>query len=391
MFNSMIIKSFYFAVKNITAKPMRMFLCTISVGIGVFAVLFLALFGDVGQKAVNNELVKSGLGGILIRNENNTFLDGEIAVSSFMTAGVKNVAPIIMGKSEALEVSGSDCVSWAIDQNAQDIISLEAVSGRFFSADEMSGFSAVCMVDEVMEDILFGSGSAVGQKVEFLMGERYVYLEIVGVIKTGGGIFQNFTSFLPKMVFFPIDTYMQVTGISAYTQIALSLDEGFDGDRVQRELASKFAPVADVSIENLAKQKDNLNNIVKIVAMVLTGVGAIAVLVSGIGIMTTMLMSVEERTREIGIKVAVGAQKRHIIYEIFSESLIIMTIGYVAGSLPAVFGAQYLKNLFFPDAAVNISSAVYMLAITLACGIIFSIYPAYKAASLTPCTAINRS
>lgn len=386
-----IVKYIYLSAKSFFSRPLRAVMCIISVAIGTFSVMLLTIVGQLGLTTVEGELKKSGLGGLLIHSNAGTRMDTQAARYIYMTDGIEQVAPVIMGNARLATSNSEECVSWALDENARDVIALEPVSGRFFSADEFVGFHRVCLIDEAVEKTVFKGESAVGKALSVKLGDKTVCMKIVGVIKTGGGILQNFSALLPNMVFFPYETYVQLTGVKGFTQIAVRAEQGTSDEKIASELALKLTDLdGSIVVENLAKQKENLENVLSIITLVLTGVGAVCVLVSAIGITVTLLMSVEERTREIGIKMALGAKKRNIVCEFISEALLVMLCGYTVGTIPAVLLARAAKNALAPGEGIPLEPLAAIFVLTLLLGIVCGAYPAYKAASLSPCKAINK-
>jgi len=383
-------KLVYLSLKNICNKKIRSALCILSVMIGVFSVMFLSFLGDSGTAAINGELKKSGIGGLLIYNSDNRIITENTAKKIADLGAVEECAPVTMGFTSVKGYESDKCISWAIDERAQELISIEAVKGRYFNNAEFRTYQCVCMIDEALENSIFQGESGVGKTLPIFVGTSYCEFEVVGIVKTGGGILQNFTSYMPCMIFFPQFTYSRITGITGYTQIAVDLVKDADAEGAKSEIIRRLSGQPTLKIENLAKQIDNLNRIAGITNIILSSVGMISVLVSGIGIMTTMLMSAEERKREIGIKKAIGAGRGDIVAEFLSESVILMLIGFIFGLINATVLTLIVSAHFKIIPQISLQKIGLLFTITVALGILFGGYPAYKAASMNPSDALTK-
>ncbi len=363
--------------------------------IGVFSVMFLSFFGDSGSAAINSELKKSGIGGLLIYNPNNSIISEEILKKVTASNAVEEAAPVTMAFTTVKGYENEKCISWAVDEYAKELISIEPVQGRYFNSADFRTFSSVCIIDEALEKSIYQGKSGIGKTLQILVGKQYYEFEIIGIVKTGGGILQNFISYMPNMIFFPQYTYSRISGVTGYTQIAVNLAESADAEKAKYEILRRIENAEShnntmLKIENLSKQKDNLNKIADITAVILSSVGMISVLVAGIGIMTTMLMSAEERKREIGIKKAIGAGRGDIILEFLGESVILMLIGFILGSIAAAASMLFVSYNFHIPIKISIGKISLYLVLTVLLGILFGGYPAYKAELLNPSEALTK-
>lgn len=379
------------ALRSLRKRKLRSALCIISVAIAAFSMVFVLNVGTLGKSAVTTELEKTGLSGLLMFCEDAGTLNENCLPIIEKTRGVRQAAGVIMNPVTIREYTGEDSIVWGIDNGTEKLVSLETVQGRYFSAADLRYKRAVCMIDEIIARQLQKetSGEILGRSIALKLGTRYYDFEIIGIVKAGGGILQNFTSFLPAMVFVPRSTYTAITGQNTFTQIAVKLTTTADSDEVKLLLKRKLAEYGEVRIENLAKQKDALTNVVGIITVIVTAIGGISVLVAGFGIMTMMLMAVSERTREIGIKKALGAKKKHIVSEFLMESVTIMLLGFLAGSVPALIGVACASDLLGLTFTVPYLSVAECGGVTVLLGLFFGSYPAYKAAGLPPAQALN--
>lgn len=230
------VKLIYLSCRNIFNKKIRSILCIVSVMIGVFSVMFLSFFGDSGAAAIDGELKKSGIGGLLIYNPDNDLIPKDTVETIETSASVEKTAPLSMAFTIVKGLEREKCISWAIDEHAKDLISIEPVQGRYFNAADFKTFSCVCMIDEMLEKTLFKGESALGKTLQILVGSRYCEFKVVGIVKTGGGILQNFISYVPSMIYFPQYTYTRISGVTGFTQIAVDIAKNTDSENAKFEI-----------------------------------------------------------------------------------------------------------------------------------------------------------
>ncbi len=218
---------------------------------------------------------------------------------------------------------------------------------------------------------------------------------MVGIVKTGTGLLQNVIgNYIPTFVYIPYTTAQNSMQREDYDQIAVKVKSGGDAENVGKLIVTRLDSIngtTDAFVSNnLAKQKDGLLHVLNIVSLVLSAVGAVSLLVAGLSIMTVMLVSVRERTREIGIKKALGATRGAIMTEFLFEavmiSLIGCAIGVAAGLVVSLLGAEYFHIPF----AARPDLILLAVGFAVLSGTVFGVYPAYQAARLKPADALRQ-
>ncbi|MBQ3069052.1 MAG: ABC transporter permease, partial [Clostridia bacterium] len=214
---------------------------------------------------------------------------------------------------------------------------------------------------------------------------------VVGVTKAGSLLFQNIAQMIPGMVYIPSPTWWQLTGRTDFDQLAVRLtakaDPAVEAMRIERAL-SQVSGESGFRAEDLSAQKDKLTGLMDIVTAILTAVSAISLLVSGLSIMTVMMVSVGERTREIGVKKALGATDGRIRREFLAEALL---LSFGGGSLGVLLGLL-IGQLGLSVSGVTLSvspSLVWLVLFAAGIGVAFGVYPAHKAAHLDPVDALR--
>lgn len=383
------------SLKALFVSKGRTLITVFGIAVGIAAVIITISISDMGSTALDHEIDGLGMGGLSV-TLNNTSAPltvkelNDIREISF----VRSAMPLIF-ETSSIRFQNDCCpvYLWGIDQNAESTISLSLLYGRFFNAGDIAGNTKCCLIDEKFAKDRYGTENIVGKKIIINCGSTSDQYNIIGIIRTGSGLLQNVMgSVIPDFVYIPYSTMQENLASRNFTQIVIKTEnEDYDTDagelyrRINRNQSYKDA----YAVNNLSKQKENLNSIVRIFSLVLTCVGAISVFVAGMNIMNVMLISVKERTREIGIKKAIGASRRVIVTEFLAESALLSLAGGIIGILIAaglLYGGGFLFGLTI---SLRIDIMLLMLLFSVAVGALFGIYPAMQAASLKPIDALR--
>ncbi|MEA1987300.1 MAG: ABC transporter permease [Candidatus Marinimicrobia bacterium] len=303
---------------------------------------------------------------------------------SFATAEMKNMSNIKY-KDNSVESVFIDATNWQL----QHINALKLESGRFFTKAEDRNASKVIVIGWAIKDNLFSNQNPIGEEIQ-LRGMKY---KIIGVVKEQGK-FMGIFSF-DNMAIIPLRSAYSIFGRRRHMSITLKVAEGVEIDEAKNEVTTimrslrglKPSEKDDFSINQQEVFREQFSAIKMGISGAGFGITALALLVGGIGIMNIMFVSVKERTKEIGIRKALGAKQHVILFQFLSEAVIIAVIGGMIGILITTSLVGFLNKFFV--ASLSIKLVVMALFVAIMTGIISGIVPARKAARLDPIDAIR--
>lgn len=392
-------EAFSSSIKNIMRKKLRSMLTIMGISIGVLSVIIISIIGDVGKQTINTELASMGISGLCIRTTNGVssekMLTRDELIMVSENENVKEATPLITKISEIIvRQSRTQAVLWGVDSNVNNVVSMELLFGRLINSGDVDRNARICVVDEAFAQANYKRSNIVGKTVSLFVENRFVDFTVVGVVSSGGNILQGVMGdMVPSFLYAPFTTLASLSQIKSFSQIVVTLNEDKDETiataSIVRELNQKLGLTDGVKVENLNNQKDKLNSVLEIVTLVLSVIGGISLVVAGLSIMTVMLVTVNERTREIGIKKSIGASRKIILSEFLAEALLLSLIGSIIGCVIGVIIGGIGCLLVSVPLVINFKTIALCIGFCVCIGILFGVYPAFKAASLKPVDALR--
>lgn len=380
---------------NIFRARVRSVLTIAGIAVGVFSVTLISTIGAVGTEQVSSTLITMGVDTLLVQAASNSVsvtLTDEDVFEVRKIDGVTDVMPLMASITEAKMINRRvDCYVWGVDKSADKLISLQAKHGRLITNSDSAALSKVCVIDEQFAEEVYGRSNVVGKKLRMFLGGKYHEFTIIGIAQSGLSSLQGMLSnIMPGFMYIPITTMQHLCGRTTYDKIAVKVSgDDFSPKTVTDALDRKNGHVDGYMCNNLLSQKSQLDDIMSIVTTALSLTAGISLVVSGISVMTAMMMSVSERTREIGVKKAIGARKRDILGEFLAESVLLTLLGSAVGIIAGLaisFAGCVILGVPF---SVNVGSLIISAVVTALLGAVFGAYPAAKAAKLSPADALR--
>ena len=398
----MLLNTLLLALRSIRRNLMRSFLTILGIVIGVSAVITMVTLGNGATMAVQNQI--SGLGTNLLQVRPGqrmgpgsggapAFKDTDADAIAQQIGGILAVAP--EGRTGATVVAGGR--NWTTSVIGSTNAWLQTGnwtvrSGREFTDDELRAGAAVCLIGATVQRELFGSADAVGQQLRV----KAFSCEVAGVLGSKGqGAFGNDQD---DVVLVPLKTLQRrVTGSTRVQTLLVSMRDGSDPERVKASLTEllrerrKLAE-ADENNFNVLDTKqlaDTLSGTTKVMTMLLGAVAAVSLLVGGIGIMNIMLVSVTERTREIGLRLAIGALEREVLLQFLIEAVVLAALGGLIGIVLATGASMLLANVMKVPYVFNLGVNLMSFVFSAGIGVLFGYFPARRAARMDPIDALR--
>jgi putative ABC transport system permease protein len=405
----MLLSTFLLALRSIQRNLLRSFLTILGIVIGVSAVITMVTLGNGATQAVQTQISSLGSNLLMVRlgqrlgpggggggHGVQQFKEADAASILAQIGGVAAVAPegrasvtvVGNGRNWATNVIGSTN-AWF------DIGNWKLASGRMFADDEQTSGGAVCIIGEtVRREIYGGTVGQTGLGAQLRIKQFSCSVVAVLASKGQGGMGND----QDDTVLVPLQTLQRrVTGTRTVPTLLVSMQDGSDSTRLKASLRQllrerrKLAEGDDDNFNILDTQQiaEALSGTTKVMTTLLGAVAAVSLLVGGIGIMNIMLVSVTERTREIGLRLAIGALEREVLLQFLIEAVVLSALGGVVGIVIATLASWALAGMMAVPYLFNPTINLLSLVFSAAIGVVFGYFPARRAAQMDPIEALR--
>jgi len=396
--------TFLLALRSIRRHMLRSFLTILGIVIGVGAVVTMVTLGKATTAAVQQQIAALGTNILQIRPGQGfgrggggprppEFDPSDVTAIQQQIAGVVAVAP----QAQATATAIYEGANWSTTINGTTSAYFQVQpwplsAGRLFTPGEESGGKAVCILGSTVQKNLFKGRSALGKR--FRIGD--VSCDIIGTLSTRGQA--GFGGDQDDVVIMPIKTVQRrFTGSTDIRMILVSVDQAYSTAQVQASITDLLrerrhitgGKENDFFIFDTKQISDTLTGTTTLLTRIVAAVAAISLVVGGIGIMNIMLVSVTERTREIGIRLAIGAVANEVLMQFLVESVVLSCIGGIIGlalaQLVIAVATPLMKVPWTFDPQINLLAFLISALI----GVVFGYFPARRAAALNPIDALR--
>lgn len=398
-------ESFKQAFDSLKANKLRSILTMLGIVMGVFSVITIVAIGNAAQAYMNAQFEKIGANTITITYKSrDTDQQDWIRLEDMKSVAkavpeIKNIATYIQ-KNGTLRIGpeARNAVVMGVSSQYKSFDVLEMAQGRFINDFDISAQSKVIIVDELFVKKYFGEGrKVVGEYVTFKTRDGITAkLRIIGVKKSGNDLFEGMMSNdqIPAIVYMPITTvqslYLNSARLDSLMVSVVDKDKLRDtGNTIIKLLESKHSKKDLYMAQNSADIQKAIGDVLGVISSVLLVIAVITLIVGGIGIVNILLVSVTERIREIGIRKALGAQKKDIIIQFITESIIMTGLSGLLGILLGVIAGGVISSLIKIPPVVDIKVILLSFTGSIALGLIFGVYPAKRAADLDPIESLR--
>ncbi|WP_082193387.1 ABC transporter permease [Bacillus rubiinfantis] len=384
-----ILQSIKMALRSIRSNKLRSVLTMLGIIIGVSSVIVLVSIAQGSAKNVTSSINQLGTN-LLTVNTYSTDIeltDDTITELSDLE-GVKAVSPVVSGRVTVKKDRTTSQVSVTGTNAAySDVRDTNVSQGRFITDLDVEYRQKVVVLGSETAETLFGVNNPIGEHIQ-VNGTSY---KVVGVLASKGS---SLGTSGDNVLIVPLSTGQRLVGSTTistvYIQGKSEEQMDFVMNRIKLTMASLFPGKSDdYGVTNQQDVMDTMSSVSDTMTMMLGGIASISLLVGGIGIMNIMLVSVSERTKEIGIRKAIGAKRRDILLQFLIEAVILSAMGGLIGILAGLGLGKLVSTLM--DMSISFSTNVMLLSFlfSVVVGVVFGVFPANKASKLNPIQALR--
>lgn len=400
------------AVQNIRANKGRSFLTMLGIIIGIASVIAIVSIGEGTKNQMNSEISDIGGGQVYIYVSDDAITEQEWitpedinAVRELESVEGVNVAESYNGET----VTGKGTFNLMVTAEGPDpkmVNNADMKYGNYFGEQEVEEAKPVCVISDADAKRLFGTDDVVGMSLDITCYDVTKSFRIAGVTtQKENGTFVSYTyEGMPVTVNIPYSAMNELVGdVDYFYSMTVQVDTSLDSQKVANEivhlLEKNHQSAGDdyFQIQNFQDVMKSMNQMLGMVTAFISFVAGISLLVGGIGVMNIMLVSVTERTREIGIRKSLGAKTSSIMMQFLAEAAILTVIGGVIGIILGIIGAYGICSVISASMqmvispGISLSTIMFATLFSCAVGVFFGIYPARKAAKLSPIEALRRN
>lgn len=398
------------AFQALFLNKLRSFLTMLGIIIGVGSVVAMFSIGAGAQQSVLGSIQDMGSNLIIItpgNPEEENYMGAQLAFGTQQAeltiddlraiereaTLITDVAPVIFSSSVASYLNKStQSTVFASTEDGREIYNMKIDKGNFYSRSDVSNALNVAVIGQTVVKSLFGKTDPIGKIIK-LDGKNF---KVIGTLEARGA--DALGNDQDSSITIPVTTAQdKLYGLDSYNMLMAQSVSEKDIDAASEEIKSilrrhrniRFGEKEDFMVQNQTQILDMVNTVTGIFTIVIAGIASISLLVGGIGIMNIMLVSVTERTREIGIRKAIGAKNRDILIQFLVESIVLSITGGILGILFAISVSALLSRFTVLVTSITVFPIILAFSFSTVIGLFFGIFPAMRAARLNPIDALR--
>lgn len=387
---------------------MRTILTMLGIIIGIAAVIAITSVGNGSQQQINEQFDSLGVGRMTVSLRNNSprsmVLSDALTLDDYemlkSMEGIKYISPVYNANYYSVKLydpkETNTASIYGVMPEYEDIMMPTILYGRYINDNDVEQYSKVVVINDTTAEKVFGycNESVVGEKISIKSWKGSQKYTIIGITENENAETETkYTDEYPETMIMPVTTSFRLFNHKILSNIVLVAEDADATDALSETITAALDNSHNTSdkynAESATAQMEAMNEVTGTVTMLISGVAAISLVVGGIGVMNIMLVTVTERTREIGIRKSIGAKNIDIMLQFVIEAIILTILGGVLGVLIGWGAGLIVGNLMGIKSVVSVESVVIAVLISSGIGIIFGVYPANKAAKLDPIEALR--
>ncbi|MGM9985263.1 MAG: ABC transporter permease [Fibrobacter intestinalis] len=393
------------AFRALLRNRMRTFLSVLGIVIGVAAVITMVAMGEGSKRSIKEKITAMGTNAIVVMpnverrggiqldasSSTQTLEEEDVVALRHQARYINGVSPVVTGNGQAIAGNKNESVSLTgISTDYLKIRNYEIENGVMFD-DSADRIAKVCVIGQTVVSTLFPDTDPIGKTIRY----KNIPLKVIGTLKAKGS--GDFGQDQDEVIFAPYQTVMK--RFNATTDIrtiyANSIGEGYAAKAseeilsILKERRSWSGEKEPFRVHTQEEMIEMITSTSDLLSLVLTAIAGISLLVGGIGIMNIMYVSVTERTREIGLRMAIGARGRDILLQFLFESVMISLLGGLVGILLGSGATAFIRWILNWPMSITFSSVLVSFGVCFVTGVFFGWYPARKASRLDPIEALR--
>lgn len=388
----MLLENFKLAIKSMVTSKMRTFLSLLGIVIGVGSVVAIMTLGESVKSAINGEMELSGMDVVTLTNTGSSSVFTEELGYEIKenVAGIESLSIQTLGNAMVRHSQETTSATvYGVSSTYASIEKLELMDGTFFSTEDNMERNQVVVLGYDLALELFPGGDALGNYISIFRNQAKSY-KVIGVLADTS---ESSLSDTNNNIYMPFYTYSQnIRKVNSVSTYYFKVSDNFTTTDVASDVKTYLSNVAsssDYMVSTAQELVDMANSIMSYLTTFLAAIAAISLIVGGIGIMNIMLVTVVERTKEIGIRKALGATPKTIRHQFLVEATVLSVCGGVFGIAFGLVVSYVVASALSYGMTISFISIVLSLGFSCAVGIFFGSYPAAKAAALDPIQALS--